>query len=1004
MLKSLRLLPIFLGLSIFTYAQSHIGIQEPDRRFQEGFTFFYSKQYNQAISSFEEFLKYAEKGEHQAQAMHASLISSIRLYHGNISFKFQRLENTYPSHPLLGNAKIELSGLYFQQKDYDKVIQILSDVNPADYPKEEAHEIRFRLAYSKFAKKSFEDALKGFDFLKSIQGKYRQPSSYYAGYIRYGNNDFEGALKDFLAIEQSEEYKKVVPGLVATIYYRQQDFDKLLQYIESQPSDFKGPDYLPLMLADAYFYKNDFDNAFPKYQKVLELNTIPKNSGLYFRIGKTSIEQSEYSVAVNSFKQINNREDSLYAPAMYFLGLSYLKQKEINLAVAPLQNAISLAKDRELKNDALFLYSTVMIEKSNFKDAIAALEQLSSNMPTANIQLQIAELLAACYLRTNDYESALKYLSAQKNMSNKLRKSYQEAAYYLGLRSFNDGDYEGARSYLSTALAHPINEFMVVSSQYFIAESYGRNKDYALAIAAYKGLDQIPNVLEYNEYFMAQYGLGYAHFNQKEYASALKYFEKYHEALKMKKLKDYYPDALIRWADCLYVLKSYEASLSKYKEAIDKVPSSKDYIYFQIGSIQAVLGMLAESLFSFNKVVKDYPKSIYLPDALFQMAQLSLEESNYVSAVRYYTQVINGYPKNALVPFALNKRAVSFQNLQQYDNAIADYRSLIKNFADHELVKSALLGLQETYASSNRTEDFQEFIEQYKQGKPLDGSLESLEYESAKSLYYNEKYDKTISSIEKFVANYPNSEFRLELTFLLAESFYRTKKNKEALTSYEWVIQKDRNPYLNRSLLRSAEILAGSKQWRLALPHYRMLAEIAESVGDQSTANLGMAECFEGLLIWDSALSAAQVVLKSTGNLSTSSSNKALLISAKAMINLGNLEKAKDPLLQVLNASKDEQAAQASYLLSFIDYKLGFYEKSLASLYEYPSQFGTYEFWLGKAFLLISDNFLAIQEPLQAKATLNSIIEKSPVSEIVTEAKQKLDSIESLEKGRENEE
>ena len=59
--------------------------------------------------------------------------------------------------------------------------------------------------------------------------------------------------------------------------------------------------------------------------------------------------------------------------------------------------------------------------------------------------------------------------------------------------------------------------------------------------------------------------------------------------------------------------------------------------------------------------------------------------------------------------------------------------------------------------------------------------------------------------------------------------------------------------------------------------------------------------------------------------------------------------------------------------------------------------FSAYDNWLGKAFLLIADNYVALNELFQAKATVNSIIQYSPVKEIVDEAKIKLEAIIKLE-------
>src|SRR5690606_18083775 len=121
------------------------------------------------------------------------------------------------------------------------------------------------------------------------------------------------------------------------------------------------------------------------------------------------------------------------------------------------------------------------------------------------------------------------------------------------------------------------------------------------------------------------------------------------------------------------------------------------------------------------------------------------------------------------------------------------------------------------------------------------------------------------------------------------------------------------------------------------------------------------------------------------------------LYLGKAAYSLGNNQEATDYFLTTLNTAKDENGAEAQYLLAEIQYKAGDYQKSIETLYDFNTNFSIYEFWLGKSFLLIADNYIALDENFQARATLNSLIEKSPVPEIVSQARAKLKLLEEEE-------
>jgi hypothetical protein len=65
------------------------------------------------------------------------------------------------------------------------------------------------------------------------------------------------------------------------------------------------------------------------------------------------------------------------------------------------------------------------------------------------------------------------------------------------------------------------------------------------------------------------------------------------------------------------------------------------------------------------------------------------------------------------------------------------------------------------------------------------------------------------------------------------------------------------------------------------------------------------------------------------------------------------------------------------------------FDQSIETAQKFSEKFADFEYWLGRAFILIADNYAAKNELFQAEATLNSIIENSPLPEIVDMAKAK---------------
>jgi TolA-binding protein len=111
----------------------------------------------------------------------------------------------------------------------------------------------------------------------------------------------------------------------------------------------------------------------------------------------------------------------------------------------------------------------------------------------------------------------------------------------------------------------------------------------------------------------------------------------------------------------------------------------------------------------------------------------------------------------------------------------------------------------------------------------------------------------------------------------------------------------------------------------------------------------------------------------------------------------GDYEVAKDEFLNTLNAARDEYGAEAKYLLAQIFYTQKEYKQAYETMISLNNDFSTYDQWVGKSFLLLADNFAAQNDIFQARATLQSLIDKFPLESVKEEARKKLKALEQAE-------
>jgi TolA-binding protein len=112
---------------------------------------------------------------------------------------------------------------------------------------------------------------------------------------------------------------------------------------------------------------------------------------------------------------------------------------------------------------------------------------------------------------------------------------------------------------------------------------------------------------------------------------------------------------------------------------------------------------------------------------------------------------------------------------------------------------------------------------------------------------------------------------------------------------------------------------------------------------------------------------------------------------------LGDFESAKDEFIATINAAQDEHGAEAKYLLGELFYLTKEHKQCYETLVSLNTDFANYPEWVGKSYLLLSDNFLAGGDPFNAKAVLKSLVDNFPIETIKRTAAEKLNALDQIE-------
>lgn len=995
-MKALLFIAIALSPAVLLQAQNPISESKADDLFNDGLVLMAHQQPGAAYDRFTEFLTEASPADPRRQdAEYYQALTAVNLYHNDGEKRVRDFTSTNPTHPRSTTAYYDLANLFYQQKNYVKAGAHYAKVDFPSLTAEQQNAGRFRWGYGLFTQKKMEAAADQFSFVKGQGGTFGPAASYYAGFIGYTLGDYENALIDLRRAELNDAYSTIVPYMIAQVLFRQKNYDELLKYVKviEKREGVSQAEEVALLGAEVYFKRSEFGEALKGYMPYLDGKQNADKS-VYFRAGFSAMKTNNDAEAIELFKHAAGA-DSVGAYSSYYVGMLYVKGGQKPLAITALDAARKFEADKSLSEESTFQYAKVAYDMGRSDLAIGELEKFLIAFPASQRTAEVKEILSHAYVDSNNYNKAVEYLESLPRRGPSLDKVYQRACYLKAVELFNMAHYPQAISFFEKSLSAPIDRAVTAESHYWCGEAYSVGHKYDLAIEHYAAIIAPASGAEKSLVTRSRYGIAYAYFNLKQYDRALYNFREFTN--QATKENTFLVDGVLRLADCYYVQKDYPAALASYKRVLQMGSPDSDYAHLQAGIVYQVQRKYAEASSELQAVIKATPVSAYREEALFQLAQLEFEQGKYQNAVAGYSRVIETGKTSPLVPYAHMRRAAAYFNLKEYSKTADDYITIMQHYPAHPAANDVLVPLQEALGLASRGDEFDPLLASFKKANPDARGIESVEFETAKNLYFNQDYPRAITRLEAFATAYPSSAKVSEARFYQAESYYRQKEFARALSMYQRISGDDAFPMISKVVARIAELQFKSGDFVSSVASFLRLSGMAASKKDQYTAWSGLMEAHYLLAQYDSSARYARLI-QEKGTINPGAGNKASLFLGKNAMARGDYETAKDEFLHTLNTARDEYGAEAKYLLAEIFYLTREHKQAYETLVSLNTDFQAYTEWVGKSYLLLADNSMAMGDKFQARYTLQSLVDNFPLQEIKDRAAEKLRRIDQMER------
>lgn len=1000
-------------LWVTAFAQQTQYYIDKEAAFKNGLELFDEKNYLSAREKFEEIYKVQKTvTSHKNEVMLQNLEYYIAVCATETNDKdAEQLLLGYIKHYHETDKRrliyFYLSKYYYKNNRYSEAIDYFTKVKVDELNNDQIYDYKFQLAYSYFTKKKFTEAKPLFYSIKDIQDKYFYPATYYYAFICFYSKDYNEALSSFTKIEDSKMYAPVIPYYIAQIYYIKKDYDQVIAYVK-KALDKPGVMYkeeMKFLLGKTYFQKSDYTKAYPLLNEYVNKAAKVSKEDIY-QLGYCAYMAGDYQKAIDNFKQLTVLDEKLGQNATYAMADCYLKLGQKDKARSAFQSAASKNYDEAIRENSLFNYGKLSFELGYSSEAIQSFESYLDDYLKGSHIDESSELLAAALVQTKNYERAYKIMEGMKIQSALIKEAYQKVTYFRAVELFNDHKTDEALLLVDKSLKNPVNVELQAYAIYLKAEILYGNEKYDEASQLFQKFAQFstPAIEKKGEAskFRAAYNTGYCAFKKKNYSDAALYFDNaIDEAQTTSDTKgktSLLPDLYLRYADCSFITKNYSKAVDAYGKIVSMKWGNAEYAQFQKGVILGLQNKDDEKIDALNYLIAKFPGSNYADQANYELGETYLQMGNNAQARNAYQTIIAKGANNAYLPKAYVKIGVIDYNTGKKEQSIDDYKLVVKKFPESPEAKESLDALKDIYVELGRADEYFAFAKGNTNMVISSSEEDSLTYQAADNAYTANDCNRSVALFGGYITKFPTGIFANEAHWKKADCHIKAKDFANALKDYEALIQNKYSKYYERALLKASGIAYYElNDYAKANTFYGQLNLVSTSVQNRYTAMIGMLRSSVQLNNNDAIIEYADQFINS-GAAKDADLQESIYEKAKAYYRKGDKDFALGAFNRVTEMPVSEKAVEAKYMVAKILFEQQKYKNSMDTCFKLKNKYSSYEYWVAKTFVLIADNYYALGNSFQAKATLESIIENYDGDKaVLDEAKAKLETIRADE-------
>lgn len=1004
MRKYILAIGVLLSAWACLQAQNTARYDEPGQGFYDAVRLFQNAKYGAAKRAFgvvQRDIDPEEDAYYASEAMYYRAMCDVMLFHKNGASALRDFVETYPNSNRVNTAYLQLANFEYDYKRYRSAYEYFQKVDPveASLKGEEADRYYFRSGYAAFVQKKYAEAKLAFARLKDHENRYRVVATYYYAYILYTEGMYKGALDAFNEIQDDPTFASIVPLYQLQIHHALGDTKKVLELGPELMANARTPQRaaeIGRLLGEACYKEGRYKEALPYLTAFFHNSAVVPDADGRFILGYCYYKNHYYDSAAYYFQGVLplGPDDALKQTTLYHLAYCYAMQGQKKFAMNAFADAARIqGQNAVMQEDAMYHQAQLAYELglSPYHESVKVMEDFLSTYPQSPYSKRIYSYLVSIYMTTKNYDMALASLEKIGRNTPQLQEAEQRLYFNKGVEAFQRRAYGTALTFFERCAANGYDEGLTARSCFWQGECQFVAGNYAAAQKAYGRFINSQVAQKQPEYAQALYNLGYTAMEMVNYPLAVRYFEDYLKRPATLADAPFVADAYGRLGDCRYMQEEYEPAVEAYTAALQQGYKPADYVYFQIALCQGARGLYASKADYLLKMSEQFSQSPYMPRIYNELASTYMMLNDADKALLYYGRLRDRYPRSPQAVAAWAKMGLIYFNRGENEEALRCFKHVAESNPSSEEGRQALVSIRNIYMSMNQIDKFFAYVNKLPNMKINEAEQDSLTYMAAENFFLEENYVQAFNAFKKYVDTYPGGLFAVEAWRNAAVCAEKNNDRDNLKAAYAKISQLP-VPDAESATRKLADMLYADKDYKQALGYYRKLKQMAAEQAQTVAAKVGEMRCLRVLGMSKELVESALDVIRQYG-VSEQETEEARYLIALTAPAIGENELAMQQYEILARSQNSDYSSLAQYALLEQRVKAGLYEEAERMIFDYISHSSMNEYYLVKTYLLWADIYFQKGNTLQAKQTLQSIIDNYEGEDLREIAAQKLEMI-----------